>query len=1044
MSVRLLPTVLVLTFACFVGDFGFRTFNPSLIPEYVITSHAPPISHAGGDEPQKHLYLRKEWSLTAPPERAWIQMIGHDCLEIFVNGRRVARGPLVGYGRLAGQIIDITGLLHVGDNAIAVHVPQTVLHRPPAVMITGECEFADGSTLSLAGSKDWRAANVYDRRGTFWYETEFDDEHWSEPTLGQRERWRAQVCVPPRAITERRRSQWISADSHEDGAVVWARTLDVTGLPREGWLRIVGTGAYRVAINGWLVTQSQPDLGLPPAEIALERTYDISPLLQKGSNSIAILSEAGGEAPRLRADLEATSWDGTRTYISTDETWKVRSGYLDNWTTPDLEDSKWLPCRVELGYQGVVPRTMQREMVELEPPPAFWIARTLTYILWFVISGILVVGGVTLLTRLLNGAGSIMSATPFDIPYLALLPSTIAAVVGHLMTWDLAWTGHDVYRPLWLFALWLLPVTQWLLILILSSRETLTEAALHNWNFRHSPGKVAFGVCFLALTVVAFWLRVRNLTAEPIHHDEVTAYAFTDAIFHYGFPGGQVHPDIPFGYCATNELTYYFNAICAFFTDDPLLIIRVPALLFSMATFALLAYMGWRWFDPIVGLVAAALFAFSPHTIAMADFGRYLSQVQFFTLLTMWAAYEAVRGSGPPRPAVLWGSAISFIAMYLSWEGTGMFGIGLAIAALFHRRRHLRTLLGSPHLYLASLVVLLVVIAQNAHRIMQQTQRLWYGEGISSLTIKPRWRFPFFQYDYFLTNSGWTRDALLPMIALVIALALAVSHRWRAPLRFSLICLISNAEVMAALLPVRTNRYSYHLTQIFILITAAVVVAGAEALVNAVKVRTLPRAYRWYAYGVASTAVLTGVAVASGWTLRTSEITHYTNASFDVDPLRVPDWDEPMRYMLANLREGDVVIAIFPHTQNFIFAAEKIGGDTPRTTDYWIQSRLILQATLGDSTEEPRDRRSGAVMLYDLDQVKELFATHGRIWYCTMRMAQSKLNDGPVSQYLRQHMDVVSEDFATALMVRDRSHRPAPVRMEEDEASQLASEYFLH
>jgi hypothetical protein len=534
------------------------------------------------------------------------------------------------------------------------------------------------------------------------------------------------------------------------------------------------------------------------------------------------------------------------------------------------------------------------------------------------------------------------------------------------------------------------------------------------------------------------------LTAEPIHHDEVTAYAFTDAIFQYGFPGGQVHPDMPFGYCATNELTYYFNALCALFTDDPLLVIRVPAMLFSMATFALLAYMGWRWFDPMVGLVAAALFAFSPHAIAMADFGRYLSQVQFFTLLTMWAAYEAVRGAGPPRPAVLWGSAISFIAMYLSWEGTGMFGIGLAIAALFHRRRHLRALLGSPHLYAASLVVLLVVVAQNAHRIMQQTQRLWYGEGISSLTIKPMWRFPFFQYDYFLTNSGWTRDALLPMIALVLALALAVGHRWRAPLRFSLICLISNAEVMAALLPVRTNRYSYHLMQIFILITAAVAVAGAEALVNAARVRTLSRVHRWYAYGVASAALLAGVAVASGWTLRTSEITHYTNSSFDVDPLRVPDWDEPMRHMLANLREGDVVIAIFPHTQNFIFAAEKIGGDTPRTTDYWIQSRLILQATLGDSTEAPRDRRSGAVMLYDLDQVKELFATHDRIWYCTMRMAQSKLNDGPVSQFLRQHMDVVSEDFGTALMVRDKSHRPAPVRMEEDEASQLASEYFLH
>ncbi|HYO24393.1 MAG TPA: glycosyltransferase family 39 protein, partial [Lacipirellulaceae bacterium] len=863
MKIRTLPAVLTLAFACFVGDFGFRTFNPSLTPEFSITSNQPVITHAGGEEPQKHLYLRKKWSMTAPPERAWIQMIGHDSLEIFVNGRRAARGPLVGYGRLAGQILDVTNLLHAGENSIAVHVPQTVLHRPPAVTIDGQCEFADGSTLSLAGSKEWRAGSIYDRRGAFWYETEFDDRHWAEPTLGPAEAWRAQVCVPPRAITEPRRSQWISSDSSADGAVAWAQTLTVPARPREGWLRIIGTGSHRVAINGWLLTQTEPDLGLPAAQTACERTYDISPLLRAGVNSIAILSESSGESPRIRADVEATLGDGTRATVATDATWKFRTGYVSAWTTPDLTDAEWSPCRLELGYQGVVPRTMVRELVELSPPPAFWFARRLIYFAWVAGACAAAAGGGMVVARLLYVANGLRTSRLLDLPYVALLPSTIAATVGHLMTWDLAWTGRDVYQPLWLLALALAPVMQWLVLLMLSSKATPASAVERARSWGRLPGGVtpaglAYGLCLLALTVAAFWLRVRNLTAEPIHHDEVTAYAFTDAIFTYGFPGGQVHPDIPFGYCATNELTYYFNALCALFTDDPLLIIRVPAMLFSMGTFFLLAYMGCRWFNAGVGLVAAALFAFSPHAIAMADFGRYLSQVQFFTLLTMWAAYEAVRGSGPPRPGVLWGSAVCFIAMYLSWEGTGMFGIGLGIAALFHRRRHLRTLLASPHLHLAALVVLLVVVGQNAHRIMQQTQRLWYGEGISSLTIKPMWRFPFFQYDYFLTNSGWTRDALLPMIALAIALVMAVGHRWRAPLRFSLICLISNAEVMAALLPVRTNRYSYHLMQIFILIAAAVAVAGADAVLNAIRARAMPRAYRWYSYGVAGAVVLAG------------------------------------------------------------------------------------------------------------------------------------------------------------------------------------------
>jgi hypothetical protein len=125
---------------------------------------------------------------------------------------------------------------------------------------------------------------------------------------------------------------------------------------------------------------------------------------------------------------------------------------------------------------------------------------------------------------------------------------------------------------------------------------------------------------------MAFWLRWRDLTVEPIHHDEVTAYAFTMSIFEYGFPGGQVHPDIPFGYCATSELCYYFHAIAALFFEDPLLVLRVPALLFSMATLALVAYIAWKWFNGYAAFVAAVFYALSPHIIGMADFGRYLSQ----------------------------------------------------------------------------------------------------------------------------------------------------------------------------------------------------------------------------------------------------------------------------------------------------------------------------------------------------------------------------------------------------------------------------------
>jgi hypothetical protein len=109
-----------------------------------------------------------------------------------------------------------------------------------------------------------------------------------------------------------------------------------------------------------------------------------------------------------------------------------------------------------------------------------------------------------------------------------------------------------------------------------------------------------------------------------------------------------------------------------------------------------------------------------------------------------------------------------------------------------------------------------------------------------------------------------------------------------------------------------------------------------------------------------------------------------------------------------------------------------------------LESKLIVQATIGDTHDVPLDRRSGAVMLYNKDQVDRLFAEHPRVWYCTMRHGHSRINESDVSEYLREHMDVVYEDFDTALMVHDGNDRPAPVRLKEEDTEHVASDYFLH
>jgi hypothetical protein len=1046
MKPRLSSLLLLLAFALAVGDFAFRTWNPQLAPKYMVEAMVQPLTLSGEGAGSKHLYLRRSWHFTRPPEQAWIELLGHDVMELYVNGRMAGRSDRKTQSDIAALSTDITPFLHVGKNSIAIHVAQTTLNRPPAVAIHGECQFADGSQHAIDGINDWRATDVYDRRGAFWFETEFEDEHWGAASVSEPVTWRGQVDLPPRAITVPRRSYWIVPADSQDGAAAFARDFELPGLPREGWLRVLATGPYRLAVNGWIVANDRFELAQTDPPDAIERTFDISALLKRGRNTISLAVTTAGEAPRLRADLEATTRRGEHVYVATDGDWKSRAGHVPDWHRVDLKTfAEWQPCRAEIGYLSVVPRRVLRELAELKPPALYVAIRYTTYLgMVALLAAIAWLGCSSLAPAIRRSTLDQSTIAPDLLPYLALVPSTVAAATARLMLWDPAWSANDIYRPLWLAALLFAVVAQWLLIAITTKRANVSQLGMTAGEQRTSDRwrRIGWAACWIVVAGAALWLRVRDIVAEPIHHDEVGAYAFTQGVLKHGFPGGQTHPDLPFGYCSTSELAYYPTALCELFFDDPRLVLRVPAVAWSMAALALLAYLGARWFNPYVGLVAAVLYALSPHAIGWANLGRYLSQVQFFTLLTMFFTYEAFRNS-TVRGGMVWAAAVSMAATYLSWEGAGMFGIGLALAVLVLRRNDMRKLISCPAVYTSGLFVILVVAAQNAHRVLQQTQRMWYGEGISDLALKPMWRYPFFDVDFFLMNASWMRDALLPMIAFAIACFMAVRHRWRVPLRFCIICLASNALIMAAVLPLRTNRYSYHLVPILVILAAAVIVAGAELFWRVGREARLAAPHRAYARAVAVGVLLMLVALASGRVVRTSELSDFAVAAYDVGQLRYPHWDGPTDYLRQQVREGDVVIATFPHTQNFLVATAEADAANRWQVDYWLESTLLIQATIGDSRAMPLDRRSGTAMIYDLDQLRYLFANHDRVWYCTMRFGQSRINDTAVSKFMRENMDVVYEDFGTAIMLRDKNHRTAPLRVEEEEAGRIASEYYL-
>src|SRR5262249_8160606 len=149
---------------------------------------------------------------------------------------------------------------------------------------------------------------------------------------------------------------------------------------------------------------------------------------------------------------------------------------------------------------------------------------------------------------------------------------------------------------------------------------------------------------------------------------------------------------------------------------------------------------GRNLFNPATGLIAAALCAFSPICIAMSTFGRYCCQTQFFALLAVDCYWLTIRGGGPIDRRMLWLTALSFIAMFLSWEGSALIAVGMIVACLVQRRGRLHSILANGSVWLALVVVLMAILLQYSHATLVQSRFLWYGISLSDVKLMAMWK----------------------------------------------------------------------------------------------------------------------------------------------------------------------------------------------------------------------------------------------------------------------------------------------------------------
>jgi len=181
------------------------------------------------------------------------------------------------------------------------------------------------------------------------------------------------------------RSQFIGMGLGQGKAVLVGKTFRLRRTNGTALLHVNSLGYHEVWINGQKVTQAV----LTPAVSQLNKrslivTYDVSPHLQRGMNSILLWIGSGWykketfgaqyDGPAVRAELDLLTERGLRPLLQTDSTWMGReSGYEDlgRWLPGQFGgeriDARLVPSQMNCVLRGEGWKPVQRAVIDSLP-----------------------------------------------------------------------------------------------------------------------------------------------------------------------------------------------------------------------------------------------------------------------------------------------------------------------------------------------------------------------------------------------------------------------------------------------------------------------------------------------------------------------------------------------------------------------------------------------------------------------------------------------------------------------------------------------------
>jgi hypothetical protein len=1009
MSRRVFSLALVLGFGTLLGVIAWRTFADVRPPDYrrLVTWDARWIAHP--DSPLNHAYLRKRVSIKSRPVQGWLTVMAPDEFSLYVNGVPVE--TVVYLSGYAQKTFDITRLLTPGVNVIAVHNTVATFPQRPRIAVQGRYVDAAGDTVDLSSDGTWRVTWRDESRlaqagavtPTEWYQPSYDDGHWAHAVEARTPAARITQALthPPALVTAPLSLDWMWADPASPEAFL-RQTLHLDARPQDAWLRIAAKRHYRLLVNGYpLAVQETAVASNAPADHVV-RFYQIAPYLTRGANVVAV--HAANE--RVDRGVVVDGFivgDRGPNWLSPE--WKASSAPAPGWERRHFDDSSWGRATVLRPVSPVEQASFARELAPVSPPLAFAVrrvARAAGVILAGVVAAALLWLGLAAALARLAGRG-VREAQAWVAP-IFVLPALLL-LGAWAVSFDPRVPPSFVYQP---------GVVAAAVALLLLLAGALLLGALLRRPGRTSPAPVPLAgpvraggrwidgsaLLAVALTVLGFALRFKDMTREPLHGDEAAGVQWAQGILARGFGSividGRVKP------VATSELTYYPKALGIWLFGPDEFGMRIPDVVFGTLTILVLYLVGARLLGRRVGLLAAAVYTVVPSAIGMTHHGRYPSQLQLCALIAFALLVAAFLDGFRPRRYYL--AVAALVGTYLSWEGTLFFVVAATLGIVVLTRPDYRWL-RRGHVWVGVGLFAAVVAIQMSLRFATQAQWPTYGSGLADASPALMFRYPFYEPTFYLEKFF-----LIENHHVLTALFFLGAPLWGGRSRLGrvlgalAITVLGVLALMTNLLENANWRYVHYLFPLFVLGAAGAAIAFVDrlgALLPPPPVAPVARAIRL----ATGAAVVAGVLVFS-----TSLVVKLYDLpwSFGAQYTRLgarynPTFGGAAAFLRERLRPGDVVVTMNAHL---------LKADLGRVDDYF-ESYLHQTLLAGSDLGLAMHKFTGIPALLSEPELQERLARANRIWY----VSYSSTFDPALSGLLQRQARVMYEDWRSVVFL---------------------------